>query len=375
MSDGSVHIKNLVKTYLDEHGNPSFTAVKNINLDIQDGEFVVLVGPSGCGKSTTLRMLAGLENITSGSISIGDRVVNNIHPKDRGIAMVFQNYALYPHMTIFDNMAFGLKLAKKPKEFIRETVNKTANTLGLEKMLDRKPGALSGGQRQRVALGRAIVRDPKVFLFDEPLSNLDAKMRVHMRSEISRLHALLTTTMVYVTHDQVEAMTMGDRICVMRDGLIMQVADPLTLYRQPENIFVAGFIGSPPMNLLKGKVQKLDSGLAFVEDAQTGALTIPLRGKLEPLAAKYVGKPIIFGIRPEHLSDQVSDPDHVPITATVDIAEPMGSESIVYFKSATGSLIARVPGEHVYHPGEQLTVQLNMEKVHLFDGQTESVIR
>jgi multiple sugar transport system ATP-binding protein len=374
MSDGSVHIKNLVKTYLDEHGNPSFTAVKNINLDIKDGEFMVLVGPSGCGKSTTLRMLAGLENITSGSISIGDRVVNNIHPKDRGIAMVFQNYALYPHMTIFDNMAFGLKLAKKPKEFIQETVNKTANTLGLEKMLDRKPGALSGGQRQRVALGRAIVRDPKVFLFDEPLSNLDAKMRVHMRSEISRLHTQLTTTMVYVTHDQVEAMTMGDRICVMRDGLIMQVADPLTLYRQPENIFVAGFIGSPPMNLLKGKVQKLDGGLAFVEDAQTGALTIPLRGKLEPLAAKYVGKPIIFGIRPEHLSDQVSDPDHVPITATVDIAEPMGSESIVYFKSATGNLIARVPGEHVYHPGEQLTVQLFMDKVLLFDGQTEKVI-
>jgi multiple sugar transport system ATP-binding protein len=375
MSDGSVHIKNLVKTYLDEHGNPSFTAVKNINLEIQDGEFMVLVGPSGCGKSTTLRMLAGLENISSGTISIGDRVVNNIHPKDRGIAMVFQNYALYPHMTIFDNMAFGLKLAKKPKEFIQETVNKTANTLGLEKMLDRKPGALSGGQRQRVALGRAIVRDPKVFLFDEPLSNLDAKMRVHMRSEISRLHTQLTTTMVYVTHDQVEAMTMGDRICVMRDGLIMQVADPLTLYRQPENIFVAGFIGSPPMNLLKGKVQKLDSGLAFVEDAQTGALTIPLRGKLEPLAAKYVSKPIIFGIRPEHLSDQVSDPDHVPITATVEIAEPMGSESIVYFKSATGNLIARVPGEHVYHPAEQLTVQLNMDKVHLFDGQTESIIR
>jgi multiple sugar transport system ATP-binding protein len=375
MSDGSVHIKNLVKTYLDEHGNPSFTAVKNINLDIQDGEFMVLVGPSGCGKSTTLRMLAGLESISSGTISIGDRVVNNVHPKDRGIAMVFQNYALYPHMTIFDNMAFGLKLAKKPKEFITETVNKTANTLGLEKMLDRKPGALSGGQRQRVALGRAIVRDPKVFLFDEPLSNLDAKMRVHMRSEISRLHTQLTTTMVYVTHDQVEAMTMGDRICVMRDGLIMQVADPLTLYRQPENIFVAGFIGSPPMNLLKGKVQKGEGGLAFVEDSQTGALSIPLRGKLEPLAARYIDKPIIFGIRPEHLSDQVSDPDHVPVTATVEIAEPMGSESIVYFKAATGSLIARVPGEHLFHPGEQLTVQLNMDKVLLFDAQTEAVIK
>ena len=375
MSDGSVQIKNLVKTYLDEHGNPSFTAVKNINLDIKNGEFMVLVGPSGCGKSTTLRMLAGLENISSGTISIGDRVVNKVHPKDRGIAMVFQNYALYPHMTIFDNMAFGLKLARKPKEFIQESVGKTAKTLGLEKMLDRKPGALSGGQRQRVALGRAIVRDPKVFLFDEPLSNLDAKMRVHMRSEISRLHTQLTTTMVYVTHDQVEAMTMGDRICVMRDGLIMQVADPLTLYRQPENIFVAGFIGSPPMNLLKGKVLKLDSGLAFVEDGETSALTIPLRGKLEPLAAKYVGKPIIFGIRPEHLSDQVSDPSHVPVTATVEISEPMGSESIVYFKSATGNWIARVPGEHLYRTGDQLTVQLNMEKVHLFDVETENAIR
>ena len=374
MSDGSVHIKNLVKTYLDEHGNPSFTAVKNINLDIEDGEFMVLVGPSGCGKSTTLRMLAGLENITSGTISIGERVVNNIHPKDRGIAMVFQNYALYPHMTIFDNMAFGLKLAKKPKDFIQQTVTKTANTLGLEKMLDRKPGALSGGQRQRVALGRAIVRDPKVFLFDEPLSNLDAKMRVHMRSEISRLHTQLTTTMVYVTHDQIEAMTMGDRICVMRDGSIMQVADPLTLYRQPENIFVAGFIGSPPMNLLKGKVEKIDSGLAFVEEAKEHSLTVPLRGQLETLAANYVGKPIVFGIRPEHLSNEVSA-DHIPITATIEISEPMGSESIVYFKAATGSLIARVPGEHIYHPGEQLTVQLNMEKVHLFDAQTEKVIK
>jgi multiple sugar transport system ATP-binding protein len=373
--EGSVHIKNLVKTYLDEHGNPSFTAVKNINLEIENGEFMVLVGPSGCGKSTTLRMLAGLEAITSGTIAIGERVVNNIHPKDRGIAMVFQNYALYPHMTIFDNIAFGLKLAKKPKDFIQKTVTKTAQSLGLDKMLDRKPGALSGGQRQRVALGRAIVRDPKVFLFDEPLSNLDAKMRVHMRSEISRLHTQMTTTMVYVTHDQVEAMTMGDRICVMRDGLIMQVADPLTLYRQPENIFVAGFIGSPPMNLLKGNVEKLDGGLAFVEEAKEHALTIPLRGPLETLAAKYVGKPIVFGIRPEHLSDQVSDPDHVPITATIEISEPMGSESIVYFKSATGSLIARVPGEHIYHPGEQLTVQLNMEKVHLFDSQTEKVIK
>jgi multiple sugar transport system ATP-binding protein len=245
---GSVKIKDLVKTYTDDRGRPTFTAVKNINLNVEDGEFMVLVGPSGCGKTTTLRMVAGLEKISSGTISIGNRVVNDLEPKDRGIAMVFQNYALYPHMTIFNNMAFGLQLAKKKKDFIQETVTRTSQALGLNQMLERKPQALSGGQRQRVALGRAIVRNPQVFLFDEPLSNLDAKMRVQMRSEISRLHGQLGSTMIYVTHDQVEAMTMGDRICVMKDGVIMQVADPLTLYRKPENLFVAGFIGSPPMN-------------------------------------------------------------------------------------------------------------------------------
>ena len=251
--DGSVKISNLVKTYTDDRGRPTFTAVKNINLEIKDGEFMVLVGPSGCGKSTTLRMVAGLEKISSGTIAIGGKVVNDLEPKDRGISMVFQSYALYPHMNLFNNMAFGLKLAKKPKKFISDIVGRTSKALGLDHMLERKPGALSGGQRQRVALGRAIVRNPTVFLFDEPLSNLDAKMRVQMRSEISRLHAELGSTMIYVTHDQVEAMTMGDRICVMRDGNIMQVADPLTLFRQPENLFVAGFIGSPPMNLLQGE--------------------------------------------------------------------------------------------------------------------------
>src|SRR6201996_2503698 len=281
MSEGSVEIKELVKTYTDDRGRPTFTAVKNISLEINNGEFMVLIGPSGCGKTTTLCMVAGLEKITSGSISIGDRVVNDLEPKDRGIAMVFQNYALYPHMSIFNNMAFGLQLAKKKKKFILEIVGRTAKALGLDHMLDRKPNALSGGQRQRVALGRAIVRIPIVFLFDEPLSNLDAKMRVQMRSEISKLHAQLGSTMIYVTHDQVEAMTMGDRICVMRDGLIMQVADPLTLYRQPENLFVAGFIGSPPMNLLKGKVQKGDGGLFFVETAEKNGLVFPLQGKLE----------------------------------------------------------------------------------------------
>jgi multiple sugar transport system ATP-binding protein len=242
-------------------------------------------------------------------------------------------------------------------------------------MLERKPQALSGGQRQRVALGRAIVRSPKVFLFDEPLSNLDAKMRVQMRSEISRLHSQLGSTMIYVTHDQVEAMTMGDRICVMRDGKIMQVADPLTLYRKPDNVFVAGFIGSPPMNLLKGKVDQRDGVLVFTENADQNLLSIPLRGRLENLASRYVGKNVIFGIRPEHLSDNVKDQSHVPIASTVEIAEPMGSESLVYLKAGTGSLIARIPGEHLYHLGETLTVQLNLEKAHLFDAETENIIR
>jgi len=289
--------------------------------------------------------------------------------------MVFQNYALYPHMTLFNNMAFGLQLAKKKKEFITETVNRTSKALGLDHMLERKPHALSGGQRQRVALGRAIVRSPKVFLFDEPLSNLDAKMRVQMRSEISKLHAQLGSTMIYVTHDQVEAMTMGDRICVMRDGNIMQVADPLTLYRQPDNLFVAGFIGSPPMNLLKGKVQKRDGGLFFVETAEKNGLTFPLQGRLEGLASKYVDKDIVFGVRPEHLSDQVMDGAHVPINSTVEIAEPMGSESLVYLKAGSGNLIARIHGEHLFHLGEQVTVQVNLDKVSLFDAATENMIR
>src|ERR1700726_491288 len=307
MSEASVQIKELVKTYLDDRGRPTFTAVKGINLNIEDGGFMVLVGLSGCGKSTTLRMIAGLERVTGGTISIGGRVVNNLEPKERGIAMVFQSYALYPHMTISKNMAFGLQLAKKTKEFIADTVGRTAKELQLDHMVERKPAALSGGQRQRVALGRAIVRDPKVFLFDEPLSNLDAKMRVQMRSEISRLHAQLGTTMVYVTHDQVEAMTMGDRICVMRDGIIMQVADPLELYREPKNLFVAGFIGSPPMNLFQGKVQKREDGLYFVEDGEKDNLVVPLKGALEQLASKYIDKSIVVGIRPEHLSDDIKD--------------------------------------------------------------------
>jgi multiple sugar transport system ATP-binding protein len=377
MSEAPVEIKNLVKTYVDDRGRPTFTAVKDISLHIENGEFMVLVGPSGCGKSTTLRMVAGLEKVTSGTISIGDRVVNDLEPKDRGIAMVFQNYALYPHMTIFNNMAFGLQLAKQKKDFIQDTVSRTAKALGLDKMLERKPQALSGGQRQRVALGRAIVRHPQVFLFDEPLSNLDAKMRVQMRSEISKLHAQLGNTMIYVTHDQVEAMTMGDRICVMRDGLIMQVADPLTLYRQPNNLFVAGFIGSPPMNLLKGKVEQREGGLTFIEegDKDKGALVVPLKGSAENAAAKLVNKNVVFGIRPEHITNETTDGTYVPVKSSVEIAEPMGSESLVYMKAGSGNLIARIHGEHLFALGEPITVQLNMDKATLFDAETEQVVR
>jgi multiple sugar transport system ATP-binding protein len=375
MSDAPVQIRELVKTYLDDRGNPTFTAVKKIDLDIADGEFMVLVGPSGCGKSTTLRMIAGLERVTSGTISIGGQVVNHLEPKDRGIAMVFQSYALYPHMNIFKNMAYGLEVMKKPKEFISGMVGKTAKALQLDHMMDRKPQALSGGQRQRVALGRAIVRNPKVFLFDEPLSNLDAKMRVQMRSEISRLHGELGTTMIYVTHDQVEAMTMGDRICVMRDGVIMQVADPLTLYLRPDNMFVAGFIGSPPMNLLKGKVQQRNGGLHFIENGEKDALTFPLKGPLQSLASKYIDKEIVFGIRPENISNEPKENSSTPVSMNVEIAEPMGAESLVYLKSGTGYLIARIQGEHLFRSNENVTVQLNLEKVALFDPDTEQVIR
>jgi multiple sugar transport system ATP-binding protein len=374
MNEASVRISDLVKTYVDTRGRPTFTAVKNISLDINAGEFMVLVGPSGCGKSTTLRMVAGLEDISSGTIEIGGEVVNDLEPKDRGIAMVFQNYALYPHMTIFENLAFGLKVARKDKAFITDTINRTAKALGLEKMLDRKPNALSGGQRQRVALGRAIVRNPKVFLFDEPLSNLDAKMRVQMRSEISRLHAELGSTMIYVTHDQVEAMTMGDRICVMRDGKIMQIADPLTLYRQPENIFVAGFIGSPPMNLIKGIMQRREAGLFFVQSGEAGGLELPLRGGLESLASKYLGKEIVLGIRPEHISNENIAGASATASLAVQTSEPMGSESLVYFKAGQGSLIARIQGDHIFHLGENVTVRLDLEKATFFDPATESVI-
>lgn len=375
MSGASVTIRDLVKTYLDNRGKPAFTAVKSISLDVDAGEFMVLVGPSGCGKSTTLRMIAGLERVTSGTISIDGRVVNHLEPKDRGVAMVFQSYALYPHFTVFKNMAYALTLAKKTKEIISELVSRTAKALQLNHLMERKPQALSGGQRQRVALGRAIVRDPKVFLFDEPLSNLDAKMRVQMRSEITQLHGELGATMIYVTHDQVEAMTMGDRICVMRDGTIMQVADPLNLYLSPDNLFVAGFIGSPPMNLLRGRVRQRDGTLYFIENGEKDLLAVPLEGSLHQLASRYIDREIVFGIRPENITNRPKARAGVPIQMTVEVAEPMGGESLISLRSGTGHLVARIRGEHLFRLNERVTIQINMEKVTLFDPETEEAIR
>jgi multiple sugar transport system ATP-binding protein len=374
LAEASVRLRDLSKTYVDERGRPVFHAVKAINLEIQAGELLVLVGPSGCGKSTTLRMIAGLDKVSGGTIEIGGQVVNQVEPKDRGIAMVFQNYALYPHMTVFDNLAFGLKLARKEKSFIRQAVLSAAATLGLGALLDRKPQALSGGQRQRVALGRALVRNPKVFLFDEPLSNLDAKMRVQMRAEIARLHSSLKTTMIYVTHDQVEAMTMGDRICVMREGVLMQAADPLTLYRQPQNLFVAGFIGSPPMNLLPGRIESRDNGPVFAGEGGSDALTVPLTGGLERLARGNMGRRIVFGVRPEHLSATGGGPADIPVSCIVEIAEPMGAESILYLKAGGSSLVGRVPGEHLYKKGERLTIYIHLDKARLFDAESEKII-
>ncbi|OQB79042.1 MAG: Trehalose import ATP-binding protein SugC [Verrucomicrobia bacterium ADurb.Bin122] len=291
-----VVLENLVKTYPEKSG-PGATVVHGINLEIRDREFMVLVGPSGCGKSTTLRMIAGLESVSGGTLRIDGRVVNDVAPKDRDIAMVFQNYALYPHMTVYENMAFGLKMRKLPKAEIDARVREASAMLGLDEYLQRRPKALSGGQRQRVAVGRAIVRKPKVFLFDEPLSNLDAKMRVTMRTEIARLHARLGVTMIYVTHDQVEAMTMGDRICTMKDGRIMQVDEPLRLYNAPANLFVAGFIGSPPMNLIRGRIERDGAGLRFVAAGESG-LSLALDAGLARRAAAHAGRAVVFGIRP-----------------------------------------------------------------------------
>ena len=365
---------NLTKVYPSLGKASGVTAVKEISFDVRDGEFMVLVGPSGCGKSTTLRMLAGLESITSGECHIGDRLVNDVAPKDRDIAMVFQNYALYPHMTVFDNMSFGLKLRKVSKEEIKVRVHEAAAILGLEDLLDRIPKALSGGQRQRVAVGRAIVRKPKVFLFDEPLSNLDAKMRIQMRAEISRLRDKLDATMIYVTHDQVEAMTMGDRICVMNEGEIMQVDEPLRLYNKPQNKFVAGFVGSPPMNFFLGRIGIAGDGLQFVEsDNGEDGFEIPLNDKLADIVRGYAGDPIVLGIRPENISQDSGD-DGISIEAKVDVCETTGSEMYLCLDTGLSEFVAKVPTDNRFSHGDSVRMKLDLSCAHFFDPETERVI-
>jgi multiple sugar transport system ATP-binding protein len=347
-------------------------AVKEADLTVADREFVVLVGPSGCGKSTLLRMIAGLEEITSGEIYIDDKLVNDVPPKDRDIAMVFQNYALYPHMTVFDNMAFGLKLRKYPKEEIKQRVREAAQILGIETLLDRKPKALSGGQRQRVAVGRSIVRKPKVFLFDEPLSNLDAKLRVQMRTEIAKIHGKLNATMIYVTHDQIEAMTMGTRIVVLKDGVIQQVADPLTLYNTPINKFVAGFIGSPAMNFLDGQIVR-DGGLAFDEGNFRAAIPAEFARALEA----YMDKPIVFGVRPESLYEKAPDEAtgaKAGFRATVEVVEPMGNEVFVYVTTGKSPVVARLATRREIKPGEQIGLFIDMRRIHFFDPMDEKTV-
>jgi multiple sugar transport system ATP-binding protein len=348
------------------------TAVKDFNLHIQDKEFIVFVGPSGCGKSTTLRMIAGLEDISKGDFYIDELRVNEVAPKDRDIAMVFQNYALYPHMTVYDNMAFGLKLRKFPKAEIEERVQNAAKILGLEDYIKRKPKALSGGQRQRVALGRAIVRDAKVFLMDEPLSNLDAKLRVQMRAEISKLHQRLQTTTIYVTHDQTEAMTMATRLVVMKDGIIQQVGAPKEVYEKPENVFVGGFIGSPAMNFFNGKI--VENKLIIGESS----FTIP-EGKLKTLKEqKYIGKDIIFGIRPEDIHDELvflSSSEDTSFNTNVDVFELTGAESLIYSTLAGKEFVARLDSRASLSAGDAIQLAFDMNKAHFFDKETESRIR
>ncbi|NUP88413.1 MAG: sn-glycerol-3-phosphate ABC transporter ATP-binding protein UgpC [Candidatus Sumerlaeia bacterium] len=364
-----VQLKSVWKVYPGD-----VVAVNEVSLDIQDKEFLVLVGPSGCGKSTTLRMVAGLEEITKGEIYIGDRLVNDVAPKDRDIAMVFQNYALYPHMTVYDNMAFGLKLRKFPKHEIKARVQEAARILGIENLLDRKPKALSGGQRQRVAVGRAIVRQPAVFLFDEPLSNLDAKLRVQMRTEISKLHSRLQATMIYVTHDQVEAMTMGDRIVVMKDGVVQQVADPISLYDSPANKFVAGFIGSPPMNFMDGTIEGNGGGPVF----QEGSVSLTLPPKFKDALAAYKGRRVVFGIRPEDIMDPGTQATEAPgmakVAAQVEVIEPMGAEIYLYLTTGKNPFIARVDPHVQARIDESKTLVMDLNKAHFFDPETERVI-
>ncbi len=349
------------------------TVVRDVNLQIKDREFVVLVGPSGCGKSTTLRMIAGLEEVTSGEIHIDGKRVNDVPPKDRDIAMVFQNYALYPHMTVYENMAFGLKLRKYPRSEIEARVNETAGILGIGHLLARKPKALSGGERQRVAVGRAIVRKPKVFLFDEPLSNLDAKLRVQMRTEISKLHNRLEATIVYVTHDQVEAMTMGDRIAVMKDGEVQQVAAPLELYEKPVNRFVAGFIGSPGMNFLEGRVVYHNGHAEFDE----GSLRLPIPDGMRDALAPWRDREVTFGIRPEDITSTDTNKDWKEarqIRATVEVVEPMGSETFLYMTTGRYPFIARVDAFVNPDINTEMPLLVNMARAHFFSRDDEAAI-
>ena len=376
----SLSLKNICKVYPN-----GFAAVKDFNLEIEDKEFVIFVGPSGCGKSTTLRMIAGLEDISSGELLIGDKVVNDVEPKDRDIAMVFQNYALYPHMSVYDNMAFGLKLRKTPKDEIKRRVEEAARILDISHLLERKPKALSGGQRQRVALGRAIVREPKVFLLDEPLSNLDAKLRAQMRTEISKLHQRLGTTFIYVTHDQTEAMTMGTRIVVMKSGLVQQVDTPNNLYLYPCNLFVAGFIGSPQMNFIDAKLLKVGDDFVVEfgsEDTKTRAgvkyqIKLPASKNADGALNDYVGKELIMGIRPENVHNEAdliaANPDGI-VEADVEVTELMGAETYLYMNCEGQAINARVAPTNTARPGDKITIAFETAKIHLFDKDTELTI-
>ena len=365
-----LELKNIVKKYPN-----GFVAVQDFNLSVADKEFIIFVGPSGCGKTTTLRMIAGLEEISEGELHIGDRLMNDVAPKDRDIAMVFQNYALYPHMSVYDNMAFGLKLRKTPKPEIEKRVREAARILDIEHLLDRKPKALSGGQRQRVAMGRAIVREPKVFLMDEPLSNLDAKLRVQMRTEITKLHQKLQTTFIYVTHDQTEAMTLGTRIVVMKDGVAQQVDSPVNLYNKPSNLFVAGFIGSPQMNLVEVTAEKRGSDVYLI----FGEFPI----KLPEAKAKaveeggYMGKTIIMGIRPEDLKDEemfISQSPDSLIKVEVEVTELLGAEVYLYLLCSGQQMTARVNPRSTAKSGDIITMALDVQRIHIFDKETEQVI-
>ena len=363
-----VSLKNVSKVF-----SNGVKVVNNINLGVENKEFMVLVGPSGCGKSTTLRMIAGLEEISEGEIYIGDKLINDIPAKDRDIAMVFQNYAIYPHFSVFQNMAFGLKLRGYPKKEIIRRVHEAADILGIRHLLDRKPRELSGGERQRVAVGRTIVRKPLVFLFDEPLSNLDAKLRVQMRTEIHKLHIRLQSTIIYVTHDQVEAMTMGNRIAVMKDGVLQQVADPMTVYDHPKNKFVAGFIGSPPMNFMQGRIIKKNGRIYFDEAKTMVKIVDEMHGKISP----YIGEEIIFGIRSEDIYDKLFVSDAPPeniVRVNCEVVEPMGSEVYLYLNTGRHTFIARAGANDRPGVNQNMDVVFDMSKVHFFDKKTEETI-